>query len=79
MWGKPSSELSVGNTEGGTHTVTEMWQSPGSDKKTAAVMPKDMLKTKNTVFFLLHLQQLEGEFERNAMFWCDTSETPCFF
>lgn len=51
MWGKPSSELSVGNMEGGTWTVTKMWQSPGSDKKTAALTPKDILNTENTVFF----------------------------
>lgn len=68
MCGKPSSELSVGNMEGGTCTVSEMWQSPGSDKKTAAVTPKDKLKTESTVFFIPHLQQLVGEFHRNAVF-----------
>lgn len=65
MCGKPSSELSVGNMEGGTCTVSEMWQSPGSDKKTAAVTPKDKLKIE--MFFIPHLQQLVGELERNAV------------
>lgn len=77
MWGKPSSELSVGNKQGGTETVvSDMLQAQRHDKKTDIMTPTDS-KNLQTVH-KTHMQvppslysrlQQTGEFdERNATF-----------